>query len=129
MEPWQLHLIDRIQMMIVPHRAAFLRIDILSQGGSQIGRLQVMGSQRVSGQHRIHVARLDQLRKGISSVIIKGKRRAHDPNDLAVLPLDTEASHRVHHSPWKRPFRGIDSDETQTHLPADAVHQNHGDAT
>ena len=49
-----------------------------------------MGGQGVARQDGVDIAVLHQLGKGVPGVIVKGKGGAHDPDDLAVIPVVPE---------------------------------------
>ena len=67
--------VDGVQMVIVTVGLIFLGIDILSQGGFQVGGLQVMGRQRVACQYRVGVSVLNQLGKSAAGIVVKGEGR------------------------------------------------------
>ncbi len=46
-----------------------------------------MGGQGVASQHGVDIAVVYQLLKGVPGVVVKGKRRPHDPDDLAMVPV------------------------------------------
>ena len=74
-------------MVIMAVGHGFLGIDVLAQSGLEIRALQVMGGQSVTRQDGMDVAVFDELGHGCTRIGVKGKGRAHDPDDLAVVTL------------------------------------------
>ena len=57
--------VDRIQMVVVAVWLGFLCVDILAERGFQVGCLQIVRGERVSGEQRMYVAACDEERKSI----------------------------------------------------------------
>ena len=81
------HPVDGVQVVVVAVWLDFLGVDVLAQGGFEIGSLQVMGGQGVARQHGVDIAAGNQAGKGVSGIVVKGKGGAHHPDHLAVVPL------------------------------------------
>ena len=48
-----------------------------------------MGGQGVASQHGVDIAVVHQLLKGVPGIVVKGKRRPHNPDDFAMVPVVT----------------------------------------
>ena len=81
------HLVDDVQMVIVAVGLGLLRIDILTERGVQQRAFQIVRGKGIAGHEAVCVAVFDQRLHGSSGVLVKGKRGAHDPEDIAVLLL------------------------------------------
>ena len=76
-----------IRDRVVPVRHGLLRIDVLPQRGVQIRALQIVRRKGVAREDGVDIAVFDQLGHRRARVMVKGKGRAHDPDDLAVVAL------------------------------------------
>ena len=68
-------------------RAVLLRLDVLAERRVEVRALQIVRGQRVSGEHRVDVARLDDLGERRAREAVERERRPHHPHDVAVFAL------------------------------------------
>ena len=78
------HLIDYVQMIIVPVGLRLLRIDILSQRRMEKSPFQIMRRQRVPRHQAVRIAVLHQRLHGVAGILVKGKRGPHHPDNVSM---------------------------------------------
>ena len=83
----QPHAVDGVQVVVVAERAVLLRLDVLAERRVEVRALQIVRGQRVSGEHRVDVARLDDLGERRAREAVERERRPHHPHDVAVFAL------------------------------------------
>ena len=74
-------------MVVVPVGLGLLGGDVRTQGGVQIGALQIVGGQGVACQQRLDIARPDDPAEGIPGHVVKGKGRTQHPDTAAAVFL------------------------------------------
>ena len=87
-------LVQHIQVVIVSVGLRLLGVDILAQCRVQQSALQIVGAQGVARQQTVAVAVVDQGLHGLPGAVIKGEGGAHDPHDVAVVPLVAQQLHQ-----------------------------------
>ena len=78
-------LVDYVQMVVMAIGLGYLGIDILPQGSVQQRPLQVMGCQGIACHQPMGVTVVNERLHGCPCIRVKGKRRSHDPDNIAVL--------------------------------------------
>ncbi len=77
--------VDGVEMIVMPERLAFLRVDILAERRVQIRSFQVMRRQCVSCEHRIYISAGDEPGKSIPCIRVECKSGSHNPDNISVL--------------------------------------------
>ena len=91
------HFVNQFQMVVVTVRCVLLGVDVLTQRRIHVSTLQIVGRQRVSGQHRIRISRVDQRGKGFAGLQVEGKCRSQHPDHVTVLLFVLQQLHDFIH--------------------------------
>ncbi len=74
-------------MITVAAGPQLLAVNILSQAGTEAGRLQIVDGQSIAGQQGMAVSLPDEKGHGVAAVPVKNYRRPQYPDDAAMFPV------------------------------------------
>ena len=79
------HAVDRLQMMIMPHRDGFVRVDVLPERRVHQPRFQVVRGHGVARHEAVGIAVFDQRLHRVARIGVEHERGPEHPEDVAVF--------------------------------------------